>query len=105
MEGMSPTSEDVPLEFAVIIPAYNVEDTLAEQLTALVTQTWTGRWGIVVVNNRSTDGTRAVADRYRDLGVRVAEADQGQGVAYARNAGVAATASLPSNRSASDADV
>ena len=90
MAGMSPTAESVSLEFAVIIPAYNVEATLAEQLTALVAQTWTGRWGIVVVNNRSTDGTRAVALRYRDFGVRVVDAEHGQGVAYARNAGVEA---------------
>lgn len=83
-----PTAEDIPLSFAVIIPCHNVETTLAEQLEALTRQTWTDTWGILVVDNRSTDGTRALALGYRDKGVRVVEAYEGRGVAYARNAGV-----------------
>ncbi len=88
MEGMTPTAEDVPLELAVIIPAHNVEDTLAEQLNALVTQTWAGRWGIVVVNNRSTDDTLALAESYMSRGVRVVDATAQAGPSYARNYGV-----------------
>lgn len=87
MEGLSPTADDVPLEFAVIVPAHNVEETLAAQLDALTAQRWDGLWGVVVVDNRSTDATRAIAESYRNQGVRVVMANGGKGVAYVRNEG------------------
>jgi glycosyltransferase involved in cell wall biosynthesis len=87
--GQGPTADDgEPFDLAVIIPCRNVAATLAEQLDALVAEKWDHPWGIVVVDNDSTDATAAVARRYADRGVRVVEARQGQGVAYARNAGV-----------------
>jgi len=87
--GLPPTTEpDRRLELAVIVPCYNVAATLAEQLDALVAETWTRTWGVVVVDNNSTDDTAAVAHRYSSRGVRVVRAVDGQGVAYARNAGV-----------------
>ncbi|TBT83131.1 glycosyltransferase [Propioniciclava sinopodophylli] len=88
MNTVRPTADDVPLDFAVIIPCHNVEATLGDQLDALTAQTWSRPWGIVVVNNNSTDGTRNVAARYAERGVRVVDALEGKGVAYARNAGV-----------------
>lgn len=86
-ESHGPTSEDVPLDFAVIIPAHNVENTLPEQLEALTTQRWSRPWGIVVVDNRSSDGTANIARSYEARGVRLVSAGAGRGVAYARNAG------------------
>ena len=85
---LRPTDADVVLDLAVIVPCFNVESTLGAQLDALTSQTWLRPWGIIVVDNASTDGTRAVAEAYRDRGVRVVSATAGQGVAYARNAGV-----------------
>lgn len=85
--ALRPTSEDVPLALAVIIPCHNVEGTLAEQLDALTAQTWTKPWGVVVVDNNSTDGTAQLAQQYGDRGVRIVAANDGKGVAYARNAG------------------
>lgn len=90
MNTVRPTADDVPLDFAVIIPCHNVEHTLGDQLDALTEQTWSRPWGIVVVNNNSTDRTRNVAARYAERGVRVVDALEGRGVAYARNAGVRA---------------
>lgn len=89
-QGLGPTGDDIRLDFAVIVPCHNVQDTLAAQLDALTGQRWTRPWGIVVVDNRSTDGTRAVAESYAHRGVRLVEALDGQGVAYARNTGVRA---------------
>lgn len=88
-----PTGDDRELALAVVIPCHNVEQTLAAQLDALVGQRWTRPWGIVVVDNRSTDSTVEVARRYGDQGVRVVTADDGRGVAYARNAGARAVRS------------
>lgn len=87
---LPPTSDDADLDFAVIIPCHNVEATLGEQLDALTAQTWVKPWGIVVVDNGSTDGTKRLASTYETRGVRVVEANSGRGVAYARNAGVRA---------------
>ncbi|MBB1494624.1 glycosyltransferase [Propioniciclava sp. MC1595] len=87
---LAPTADAVPLDLAVIIPSHNVADTLGDQLDALTAERWTRPWGIVVVDNRSTDATRAVAEGYADRGVRVVVADARGGVAYARNSGVRA---------------
>ena len=42
----------------VVIPAYNAEATLGEQLDALCSQTCDVSWQIVVVDNGSTDATK-----------------------------------------------
>lgn len=91
MEKLAPTAADIELQFAVIIPCHNVEATLAPQLESLVAQTWSQPWGIVVVDNNSTDGTREIAENYASRGVRIVIANTGRGVAYARNSGVRET--------------
>lgn len=77
----------------VIIPAHNEEALLPAQLDALLAQEWTKQWEILVVDNRSTDGTAEVVRRYadRDPRVRRVEAAGRQGLAYTRNMGVAAS--------------
>jgi len=87
---LRPGSDDLPVDLAVVIPAHNADGTLGEQLDALTAQTWAGTWCIVVVDNRSTDGTRALAESYRTRGVRVVDATFRAGPSYARNAGVEA---------------
>jgi GT2 family glycosyltransferase len=83
------------VDLSVVIPAHDVADTLADQLDALLTQTWSGEWEIVVVDNRSTDGTAALAQRYatRDTRVRVVDAPDRAGLCYSRETGVRAAAS------------
>ena len=80
------------VELSVVIPAHDAEATLAQQLDALLAQSWDGRWEIVVVDNLSTDQTRRVADRYaeRDERVRVVAAEERPRIGYARNTGIAA---------------
>ncbi len=75
----------------MIIPARNEEAHLAEQLDALVAQEWDRPWEIVVVDNRSTDGTAAMVERYASAWphVRLLRTGQRLGVSYARNVGVA----------------
>lgn len=83
------------VEMTVVVPCHNVAETLGEQLDALVSQSWSGRWEILVVDNRSTDGTVAVARQYASasIPVRVISANDGQSVAYARNVGINAARS------------
>jgi glycosyltransferase involved in cell wall biosynthesis len=83
------------LDLSVVIPAYNVADTLAEQLDALLAQDWAGAWEVVVVDNRSTDGTASLVHEYatRDPRVRLVSAPDRAGRSYARDVGIkAATA-------------
>lgn len=80
---------------SVVIPAYNAVTTIGEQLEALAAQHWSRPWEVLVVNNRSTDGTVAVALGYasRLPRLRVVDASERQGAAYAMNTGVRAAAS------------
>lgn len=77
---------------SVVIACYNAEATIAEQLEALAGQRWSEPWEVVLVNNRCTDGSMAVAERYRRRlsGLRIVDAFQKQGTAYAMNVGVRA---------------
>jgi glycosyltransferase involved in cell wall biosynthesis len=83
------------VDLSVVIPAHDVADTLAEQLDALLAQQWSGEWEVIVVDNRSTDGTNALAQEYaaRDERVRVVVAPDRAGLCYSRETGVRAARS------------
>ena len=57
---------------SVITPVYNGETYLAECVESVLAQTYTN-WEFVIVNNRSTDGTLDMAQRYarRDARIRI----------------------------------
>jgi GT2 family glycosyltransferase len=78
---------------SVLIPCRNSADVLADQLDALAAQVWSGRWEVVIADNGSTDGTRAVAAAYAERipGLRVVDASGRSGRHHACN--VAAEAS------------
>ena len=80
----------MPLDLSVIIPCHNEAATLPAQLASLQAQEWDGEWEIIVVDNRSTDETAAVAERFAGgpVPVRVVTATERAGIAYARNSGV-----------------
>lgn len=75
-----------------MIPARDVAATLPEQLDALLEQHWDGEWEVVVVDNRSTDGTAHIARDYasRCPRVRVVDATERDGLCYSRATGVEA---------------
>ncbi len=83
------------MQISVVMPLRNVESTLAEALDALLAQEWSGDWEVVLVNNRSTDSTLAICKEYavRDERVRVVQAAERDGLAYARQTGFDATTS------------
>jgi glycosyltransferase involved in cell wall biosynthesis len=80
---------------SVVVACYNAEATIGEQLEALAQQQWSEPWEVVVVNNRCTDGSMAVVDRFRARmpNLRSVDALDRQGAAYAMNVGVRAAKS------------
>lgn len=78
------------MKLSVIIPCYNAEATLGATLASLTIQEWDQPWEVLVVDNRSTDGSAALAERFRARlpNLRVVCAGERAGVAYARNVGV-----------------
>ena len=72
---------------SVVVPAYNAEATLDETLHSVRAQTHAAL-EIIVVDDGSTDATRAVAERHAAADARVQVLHQrNAGVAAARNAG------------------
>ncbi len=76
---------------SIIVPAYNSENYLADTLDGVLVQSFAD-WELVVFDDGSTDGTRAVCDQYasRDPRIRTVHGAN-VGVAAARNAGYAET--------------
>lgn len=68
---------------SILIPAYNAERFLGEALESALAQTWP-RTEVVVVDDGSTDGTRALARQFEGRGVRVV-AQENRGASAARN--------------------
>lgn len=81
-----------PVRLSVVIACYNAESTIGEQLEALAEQRWSEPWEVIVVNNRCTDGSMAVVERYRERmpNLRTVDALEKQSGAYAMNHGVRA---------------
>jgi GT2 family glycosyltransferase len=79
-----------PVEVSVVLPSYNGAQTIGTQLEALARQQWAGRWELIYVDNGSTDGSGAIVERFRHRlpGLRVVDARDGRGPAYALNCGV-----------------
>jgi glycosyltransferase involved in cell wall biosynthesis len=74
----------------VVMPFRDAESTVAAQLRALDDQDYSGSWEVVLVDNRSVDGSRAIVDGWAASRehVRVVEAGDADGVAHARNVGM-----------------
>ena len=75
---------------SVVIPVYEAEATLGEQLEALANEDYPESWELLVVDDASTDRSVAIAESYRDrLPVRIVRRETNGGAARARNVGVA----------------
>ena len=77
------------MRLSVVIPCLNSADQLPVQLWALAREKWQGWWEVVIADNGSTDGTREVAEQFKDRLPRllVVDASARRGAAYARNVG------------------
>lgn len=84
-------------EVSVVIPAFNAEQTLGEQLAALSRQAVPFRWEILVCDNGSRDGTVRIVREWqgRLSQLKLVDASARRGPGAARNIGAAsAKASL-----------
>jgi GT2 family glycosyltransferase len=79
-------------EVSVVVPCRDAAATLGEQLAALAAQRFDGRWEVIVADNGSTDGSRALAEAHAAAlpSLTVVDASVRLGPAHARNAGAAA---------------
>jgi glycosyltransferase involved in cell wall biosynthesis len=75
------------MKLSVIIPCFNVADTIATQLEALANQRWSESWEVIVSDNGSTDGSMGIVKKYegRLPHLRIVDASDRRGRGYARN--------------------
>lgn len=91
MSAEASRAGSAPPAVSVVIPAFNAARTIATQLEALTGQEDAPEFEVVVADNRSTDDTAEVAERFAgQLELRVVAAFEYQGVNCARNTGIAA---------------
>lgn len=73
------------IELSVIMPAFNCEDTIEEAVTSVLKQKTTFSYEIIIVDDRSTDGTSSVieslAERYPTVVPVFHEENRGGGAA------------------------
>ena len=76
---------------SIITVAYNAEPFIAQAVESVLAQSETD-FELIVVDNASTDGTRAVVENYayRDSRVRLIARSENFGPGYGRNAGIRA---------------
>ena len=78
-------------ELSVILPVYNGAAHIGDQLDALLAQSWSKPWELVVVDNDSTDLTPAIVEQYvakHPDRIRVTSAPEQHNLSYVRNVGV-----------------
>lgn len=66
---------------SVILPAYNEEDTIREAIKSVLDQSYDGSIEVIVVNDGSTDRTKARAEEFDDAITLVSQPNQGKGAA------------------------
>lgn len=73
----------------MVIPVLNGEEHLADQLHALASQTYDGKWELVVADNGCTDRTLEIVRAWSPKlpAVTIADARSRRGLNHARNAG------------------
>lgn len=58
---------------AIVVPAHNEADQLPQTVPALLAQDYPGKWGVILVDDRSSDGTAEVARSLNDGRLQVVE--------------------------------
>lgn len=82
------TREPNDPQLAVIVPAYNVDDFLAECVNSIIAQTYTN-WEMFIIDDGSPGRTGAIADSLAESDPRITVVHQeNQGLGAARNTGI-----------------
>ena len=78
----------MPTCLTLVMPAYNEQDTIIDAVERVLAQTFVAE--LVIVNDASTDGTRALLEQVTDPRVRVLHHPVNQGKGAALRTGIAA---------------
>lgn len=70
------------MKATVILPCYNSDDTIGQQMEALARQDWQDDWELIVADNGSTDKTVEIVESYADRipNLRVLNVYSGEGL-------------------------
>lgn len=71
-----------PPRFSIVVPAYNAEATLGDTIRSVLAQD-SADWELVITDDGSTDGTRALADSFAQADPRISVLTQPNGGAGA----------------------
>ena len=72
---------------SVILPAYNVQDTIGESIDSILSQTFTD-FELIIINDGSQDNTEEVILAYSDKRIRYYQNEQNKGLIYTLNRGL-----------------
>jgi len=66
------------------MPVYNARQYLAEAIESVLQQTYTD-WELIIVNDGSTDSSKAISNSFSDKRIRYYENESNKGLIYTRN--------------------
>lgn len=72
---------------SVVLPAYNVQDTIGESIDSILSQTFTD-FELIIINDGSQDNTEEVILAYSDKRIRYYQNEQNKGLIYTLNRGL-----------------
>ena len=72
---------------SVVIPTYNHAKFLGKALESVIYQTYRN-WEVIVIDNKSTDGTRQVIENYKDPRIQYFKISNDGIIAKSRNLGI-----------------
>jgi glycosyltransferase involved in cell wall biosynthesis len=80
------------LDVSVVIPAYNAEEFIGEQLNTILNSSTSTTFEVIVADNGSSDGTRRIVTDFADAhpNVSLIDASAVRGPSHARNVGASA---------------
>lgn len=87
------TKADATPAISIIVPVYNVADYIVESLDSLAKQNFSGAFDVLLVDDCSTDNSRQLCEEFVAAHPQLAKLiclPNNQGVAVARNTGIAA---------------
>jgi glycosyltransferase involved in cell wall biosynthesis len=73
--------------FSIVIPLYNKENYISATLNSVFSQTFTD-FEIIVVDDASTDHSKAIVQKSKSRGLQIVEHSQNNGLSASRNTGI-----------------